>query len=78
MMEIAIRSEWEKANVMLTDREFEILKEIAGGYSSKEIGNRLGISLKTVEVHRHNILRKTRAKNSVHLCLELARKGLLK
>ena len=43
---------------LLTPREDEILKLIAEGYSSKSIADSLTISLKTVEHHRANILRK--------------------
>ena len=51
----------------LTGRELEIIKEIKAGHSSKEISTALDISLKTVESHRHNILKKLRVKNAVSL-----------
>src|ERR1700749_4652955 len=51
----------------LTDREIQIINFIKEGFSSKEIGLKLNISLKTVEVHRHNILKKLKLKNSASL-----------
>jgi DNA-binding NarL/FixJ family response regulator len=51
----------------LTEREIQIINHIREGLSSKEIANRLEISLKTVEVHRHNVLKKLKLKNSASL-----------
>jgi DNA-binding NarL/FixJ family response regulator len=51
----------------LTEREMQIINLIKEGLSSKEIANNLNISLKTVEVHRHNILKKLKLKNSASL-----------
>ncbi len=51
----------------LTEREMQIINLIKEGLSSKEIAANLNISLKTVEVHRHNILKKLKLKNSASL-----------
>ena len=51
----------------LTEREMQIINLIKQGMSSKEISMNLEISLKTVEVHRHNILKKLKLKNSASL-----------
>lgn len=51
----------------LTEREMQIIHHIREGHSSKEIATQLDISLKTVEVHRHNILKKLKLKNSASL-----------
>jgi FixJ family two-component response regulator len=51
----------------LTPREREVLAEIAGGASNKEAGRRLGISPRTVEVHRARIMTKLGAKNAADL-----------
>ena len=51
----------------LTERELEVTEEIRKGCSSKEIAKSLSISLKTVEVHRHNILRKLKLRNAASL-----------
>lgn len=42
----------------LSDREEEVLRMIAWGYSNKEIASRLELSVKTVEVHKANAMRK--------------------
>ena len=51
----------------ITNRELEIINQIREGASSKEIAGRLFISLRTVEVHRHNILKKLKLKNTASL-----------
>ena len=43
---------------LLTDREREILKLVAESHSTKEIALKLGISVKTVDNHRTNLMRK--------------------
>ena len=52
---------------ILSRREIDIVKLIREGLSSKEIGRQLDISLKTVEVHRYNILKKLNLKNTAAL-----------
>jgi DNA-binding NarL/FixJ family response regulator len=42
----------------LTDREREVLQLIAEGLSSKEIASMLGVSLKTIDSHRSNLMEK--------------------
>jgi DNA-binding NarL/FixJ family response regulator len=42
----------------LTTRETEVLQLIADGFSNKEIGSELGISVKTVEKHRQQVMNK--------------------
>ena len=51
----------------LTEREIQIINYIREGLSSKEMAAVLNISLKTVEVHRHNILKKLKLKNAASL-----------
>lgn len=51
----------------LSQREIEIINFIKKGNSSKEIAEALDISVKTVEVHRYNILKKLNLKNSAAL-----------
>lgn len=51
----------------LTEREMQIINLIKEGLSSKEIAANLQLSVKTVEVHRHNILKKLKLKNSASL-----------
>lgn len=47
----------------LTGREREVLLLIAKGYTNKEVGAQLGISVKTVETHKGNIMSKLELKN---------------
>jgi two-component system response regulator NreC len=42
----------------VTERESEVLRLMAVGHSNKDIAGRLGISVKTVEVHKANAMRK--------------------
>ena len=51
----------------LTSREQEILELIWAGLKNKEIGPRLKISVKTVEAHRANMMKKMRVSNTAHL-----------
>jgi len=58
----------------LTPREIEILKLIRGGLFSKEISDRLGISINTVNVHRQKIFNKLGVENAmeaVNVALQL-------
>ena len=51
----------------LTQREREVLAQIAGGASNKEAGRQLGISPRTIEVHRASIMVKLGARNAADL-----------
>jgi len=51
----------------LTPREREVLAQIAAGASNKEAGRQLGISPRTIEVHRARIMEKLGAKNAADL-----------
>lgn len=53
--------------MMLTKREREILERLAEGRSNKVIAHELGISVRTAEVHRANVMTKMRAKNIAEL-----------
>jgi two-component system, LuxR family, response regulator FixJ len=52
---------------LLTPREYQVLELIAGGASSKEAGRHLGISPRTIEVHRARVMEKLGAKNTIDL-----------
>jgi two-component system response regulator FixJ len=52
---------------LLTPREREVLEQIAAGASNKEAGRLLGISPRTIEVHRARIMEKLGAKNAADL-----------
>ncbi len=52
---------------LLTHRECEVLRQIMSGASNRDAGKALGISPRTVEVHRARIKEKIAAKNTVDL-----------
>ena len=51
----------------LSDRESEVLRLIALGYSNKEIAARLSLSVKTIEVHKANAMRKLNITSRINL-----------
>lgn len=51
----------------ISAREREVLQLVGQGVTSKEISERLGISIRTVEVHRSSLMRKLDATNAVML-----------
>ncbi len=58
-----------KKEVVLTDREIEILYNICKGFSNNEIGEILNISKRTVDKHRENLLLKTESRNTAGLVI---------
>jgi len=61
----------------LSARESEVVKLIAEGYTSREIGDTLFISEKTVERHRSNVLEKLGLRDRVALTRYAVRRGLV-
>lgn len=61
---------------VLSQRELDIIKQVKEGLSSREIALRLDISVKTVEVHRYNILKKLDLKNTAALVNYISVQGL--
>lgn len=62
---------------LLSHRELEVLKFIADGLLSKEIAERLFISVNTVNRHRQNIFEKLHADNAIEACKIVRVMGLL-
>ena len=62
----------------LTSREREILQMVAEGKSNKSVAGILNLSLKTVETHRQNVMKKLSAHNVVSLVKFAIRTGLVK
>ncbi|MGC4097555.1 MAG: LuxR C-terminal-related transcriptional regulator [Nitrospira sp.] len=62
----------------LTSREQEILELIWAGFKNKEIGHRLKISVKTVEAHRANMMKKMRVSNTAQLLKTAIQGGVLR
>lgn len=61
----------------LSDRELEIIKLIEAGLGSKEIADKLFLSVHTVNTHRSNILEKSGKSHISDLIYELKEKGVL-
>ena len=60
----------------LTKREIEVLELICKQLTSEEIGEKLFISVKTVNGHRVNLLEKTGAKNTAGLVIYALKNGI--
>ncbi len=63
---------------LLTERQIEILSYIAQGRSSKEIAFELGLSSKTVDVHRARIMQRLELKDVASITRYAVRNGLVK
>jgi len=63
--------------VKLTKRESEILALVANEYSNQEIADKLFLSVRTVESHRHSLNQKLNIKNSAGLVKEAYLRGLI-
>ena len=59
----------------LTGREREVLARIAVGETNKEAARRLGLSARTIEGYRANIMRKVGAKNAAELLRRVFSQG---
>ncbi|MGB3212525.1 MAG: response regulator transcription factor [Desulforhopalus sp.] len=66
-------SDWDT----VTQREREVLKLLAEGYTNKDIGSFLHISVKTVEKHRSNLINKLDLHNVAQLTAYAIQKGLV-
>jgi len=64
----------EKTN-SLTAREAEVARAVARGLQNKQIAAELGISPKTVEIHRHNVMEKMGAGSTADLVRQLVAAG---
>lgn len=62
---------------LLTDRERQIYQLLAEGNSNKDIANRLGLSLHTVETHRWRLMEKMDLHSTAELVLSAVRRGMV-
>ncbi len=61
----------------ITPRQREILKMVALGYTNREIATSLHISVRTVEVHRFNLMHRLCVRNVAQLLRQSLQQGLL-
>ena len=61
----------------LTPRQREVLKLLARGKSNKEVASELGISVRTAETHRHQIMNRLRVRTLSELVLFAVRNHLI-
>jgi DNA-binding NarL/FixJ family response regulator len=61
----------------LTDREFQVLRLIALGHTNREVAEKLRISVKTVDTHRRNILKKLQLRNNADLTRFAIQHGII-
>jgi len=66
-----------KMGHIFSDREFEILQQIAAGLDSELIAKKMLLSINTVKTHRRNMLKKTKKSTTHDLVIELKEKGIL-
>jgi DNA-binding NarL/FixJ family response regulator len=61
----------------LTDRQIQVLKLVAEGHRTREVAKRLGLSIKTIESHRSEIIKRLRIHDVVSLVRYSIRVGLI-
>jgi DNA-binding CsgD family transcriptional regulator len=66
-----------KTGNIFSKREFEIIKGIAEGLDSKQIADKLFLSVHTINTHRRNILDKTNHRSTHELIIELQERGVI-
>ena len=74
---MAFRDQGKVPMVVLSDREKQVLKLVAQGCSSREIGELLQLSPRTIDHHRASLLKKFKMKNTVDLVNHVVRNALL-
>lgn len=71
------RTDQERASDRLSARELAVLRQIALGHANKEIARDLGINLRTVEGHLHNIFEKLRVSSRTEAVVYAANHGIV-
>jgi DNA-binding NarL/FixJ family response regulator len=75
--EIAIEIAEHHSDDSLTEREVEVLREVAGGNANKMVAQRLNVSEETVKAHMKNILSKLGANDRTHAVTIALRRGII-
>lgn len=61
----------------LSRREFQVMKRLAQGLTNREIADELGISVKTVDTHRGNVLKKLQLRNNSDITRFAVQRGFV-
>ena len=73
-----IQPRYEKIDAdLLTPRQRDILRLVSIGHTNREIADVLEISVRTVEVHRFNLMRRLNVRNVAQLLRRSLQLGLL-
>jgi DNA-binding NarL/FixJ family response regulator len=75
--EIAVEMAVHHADDALTEREVEVLREVAAGNANKMVAQRLAISEETVKAHMKNILSKLGANDRTHAVTIALKRGII-
>lgn len=75
--ELAVGIAEHAADSMLTPREVEVLRLVAGGNANKEVAARLSLTEETVKVHVRNILGKLGANDRTHAVSIAVKRGII-
>lgn len=77
MEEEILLLEEEKEHIWVTGPEMKIIKASIEGKTSKEIGEDVGLSARTIEMRRSNLLKRFRCRNMAQLVARLFREKIL-
>jgi DNA-binding NarL/FixJ family response regulator len=66
------------APIELSPRQREILSLIAHGFTSREIAVKLGLSVRTIEVHRYHLMQRVHVRNVAQLLRQAMAHGLVR
>jgi DNA-binding NarL/FixJ family response regulator len=75
--EIAVEMAEHHTDDVLTEREIEVLREVAGGNANKVIAQHLSVSEETVKAHMKNILSKLGANDRTHAVTIALKRGII-
>ena len=73
----AMEAQKSSPDGLITEREREVLRRVALGQSNKHAARDLGLSVKTVEKHRSNLMRKLKLHNTAALTMFAIRHGVV-
>jgi DNA-binding NarL/FixJ family response regulator len=75
--EIAVEMAEHHADDSLTEREIEVLREVAAGNANKVVADHLSISEETVKAHMRSILSKLGANDRTHAVTIALKRGII-